>query len=692
MSGLKADWSQTLINGFNENRLSKNQKFLVNYSVAILVLILAVIIKLGLNALFTPTEVGSTTFLTFFAAVMLAAWYGGWGPGLLVTLGGAGLGNFFFMPPFYSFGFKSTGDFVNIILFIVEGGFISLLSEGWHRTLRRTRQEIAERQQNEQHQAELLAFLDTALASAPVGMGFLDLELRFVQINQVLADQNQLPVAAHMGRSITEVLPWLPPITVTSIKRVLQTGQPLIDLEISGTNIKTPHLMSHALVSYYPIKTNTGLILGVGFIVKDVTGRKQAEQAEQLLSEVSRHLVASFDYEANLTAVVRQITKTLLQGCFLHLTDDNSAKPPSLIALSHANPTQEETLRAFVENNFLDIKTFNSLSQVVRGGQAVFYQDVNRFYNLNQPGLSSTLLRELDLQSFISVPLVVRGRRLGVLSMFSTQTGRQLGEKDFSLAQEIANRAALAIDNARLYQEARDALQQREEFLLVAAHELRTPVTGLRGYAQLLANQLERTGELDLNRVRKSLEAINRQSTRLALLISQLLDVSRIQGGHLRLEPQLVELKNLLQNIIGLYENGEIEHKFTLVAPPQPQFEVLVDPLRFEQAITNLIDNAINFSPPGSLIKIELVRPSEEQIRVNIIDQGSGVPVERRPYIFDRFYRDEERKSQSGLGLGLYITRQIVELHRGNIAAQFPEEGGTHILINLPVKYDEIAS
>jgi signal transduction histidine kinase len=283
------------------------------------------------------------------------------------------------------------------------------------------------------------------------------------------------------------------------------------------------------------------------------------------------------------------------------------------------------------------------------------------------------------------VPLVTHAGVTGALTWVASKKRQGFEATDLDLAQHIARRCALAIDNSRLYREARAAVSIRDEFLSVAAHELKTPMTSLRGYAQLLAREFERGGPNNADRARRAAWTIQVQSDKLARLVAQLLDVSRLQSGKLSIERKPSDLSELLREVVETARGQLKEH--ALVARLPGELWVSIDPLRIEQVVTNLIDNAIKYSPEGGQIDITLGCSASGEVQLAVRDHGVGVPPEHRPHIFDRFYQAHAGgplTSMAGMGLGLYISRQIVELHQGTIEAQFPEEGGTRFVVTLP--------
>jgi signal transduction histidine kinase len=253
---------------------------------------------------------------------------------------------------------------------------------------------------------------------------------------------------------------------------------------------------------------------------------------------------------------------------------------------------------------------------------------------------------------------------------------------DAELAAELAHRCDLAIENARLHAEAQRATRLRDEFLSVAAHELKTPMTTLRGYAQWLLRDLKQGPVIDPSLLDRALRAIDVQSAKLVDLTAQLLDVSRIEAGKLRLESREVDLVGLVRAAVDAGQAATRRHTLSLHAPRV--FRAVVDPLRLEQVLGNLIDNAIKYSPQGGAIDVELGPAGRRKLRLVVRDHGLGVPPERRDNLFDRFYQAHGEGHFGGLGLGLYISRQIVELHGGRITAEFPPDGGSRFQVILP--------
>jgi excisionase family DNA binding protein len=265
-----------------------------------------------------------------------------------------------------------------------------------------------------------------------------------------------------------------------------------------------------------------------------------------------------------------------------------------------------------------------------------------------------------------------------------------LQQKARSLELEIAERkgaeerlrVALAAERAAR-EAAEAALRVRDEFLSIAAHELKTPLTSLMGHAQLIQRRIERTRTSEPERVVPGLRAIAGQATKLSRLINQLLDISRLEAGRLRLERQPADLASLVEQVVAGARVRIDRHTIALDLPPSLPIEA--DALRLEQVLTNLLDNAVKYSPDGGAIEVIVSQPEAAAAELSVRDHGLGIPPEMRGRIFERYYQAHDKGHMSGLGLGLYISRQIVELHGGTIHAEFPSDGGTRFAVRLPV-------
>ena len=222
-----------------------------------------------------------------------------------------------------------------------------------------------------------------------------------------------------------------------------------------------------------------------------------------------------------------------------------------------------------------------------------------------------------------------------------------------------------------------------EDILGKASHEVKTAATSMGGYAQMILRQLERDGSVDPDRLRHAMQAIAQQSAQLAHLMNGLLDVTRMDAGQFVLDVHAVDVVELVRATLEDLRPRIEANRLRLLAPDTPLM-VEVDGLRLRQVVVNLLDNAVKFSPPDGAIEVSVEAGSPERFSVSVVDHGPGVAPERRGALFARFYQAQGEGFQSGLGLGLYISRQIVERHGGRLEADFPEGGGSRFTATLP--------
>lgn len=249
--------------------------------------------------------------------------------------------------------------------------------------------------------------------------------------------------------------------------------------------------------------------------------------------------------------------------------------------------------------------------------------------------------------------------------------------------KQIEERLRVALNAERAArQEAESALRLRDEFVSVAAHELNTPLTSLIGRAQFLLRSQQKGASLDSRQMTAVMESVASQADKLSRLTNQLLDVSRVKGGKLAIERHPVDIVELVGESIESIHQESNAPQIVITAPESLTADV--DPLRLEQVIVNLLNNATKYSPSGGAIEVTIDRGDSRMFEITVRDYGPGIPPENRDYIFDRFYQANPHNARSGLGLGLYISREIVELHEGDLHAEFPEDGGTRFVVRLP--------
>jgi signal transduction histidine kinase len=278
---------------------------------------------------------------------------------------------------------------------------------------------------------------------------------------------------------------------------------------------------------------------------------------------------------------------------------------------------------------------------------------------------------------------------LGALVIAANDPDRRMTDDKLPLAEQLAERAALAVENAKLFTEQVEARRKvedlsrlKDEFLSIASHELRTPVTSIKGYTQL-AKTLVR--ENDLTTSEEYLEIALDQIDRMSRLILELLDVSRIETGRLEIRHEPIQWMAFVREVVQHHHTAVSDRRFHLNVP-ESSVAVNGDRDRLEQVLGNLLENAVKYSPEGSEILVSVER-RDNHVVTSVSDRGIGIPSDELAQVFERFHRGRQVSSTNygGLGLGLYITKQIVERHGGSIWVESKEGSGTTFYFSLPV-------
>src|SRR4029077_9992065 len=295
----------------------------------------------------------------------------------------------------------------------------------------------------------------------------------------------------------------------------------------------------------------------------------------------------------------------------------------------------------------------------------------------------------MKLASLLILPLRTRREMLGALVIAANDPDRAMNDEKLPLAEILAERAALAIENAKLYTEQVDARRKvedlsrlKDEFLSIASHELRTPVTSIKGYTQLAKTLIR---ENDLRTSEEYLDIALDQIDRMSRLILELLDVPRIEPGRLEIRREPIPWTTFVSDVVHRHHTALSERRFQAHLPVGHK-RVLGDRDRLEQVLGNLMENAVKYSPDGSEILVS-VEDRGDQLVTSVADRGIGIPTDELGQVFERFYRGRQVSSTNygGLGLGLYITKQIVERHNGTICVGSKERAGTTFFFSLPV-------
>jgi signal transduction histidine kinase len=399
-------------------------------------------------------------------------------------------------------------------------------------------------------------------------------------------------------------------------------------------------------------------------------------------------LDASLDYSTTLQSLADLAVPRIADVCFIDVLEHGAVRR---VASAASNPELNDTahhLHAFPRRSEEPYLTRESMVS----GRAVLVREATRrsLERVTQHPDHLRLLLELHPRSYITVPLLARGHTLGAIALIATVESPTYTQVDLSLAEELGRRAALAVDNSRLYGMAQDATRAREEILGIVSHDLRNPLSAIMMCASALDEGM--TGASDS--LRYMVTAITDSASWMNRLIQDLLDMASIENGHLSLETHAVDAEQILARLEMTFASTAKEAGIALVIGAQPDLPpVLVDSERILQVLANLVANSIKFTPTDGEIRVLAGSVTGDPTRVafTVSDTGCGIPPEHLPHVFDRFWQARRGASQRGTGLGLAISRGIVEAHGGSIDVESEVGRGSTFRLKVPAAPDTTA-
>jgi signal transduction histidine kinase len=416
--------------------------------------------------------------------------------------------------------------------------------------------------------------------------------------------------------------------------------------------------------------TAEGRIIGTITLIEDVTEREAREAALQ-------HQIAALEALHDVSSAILSLD---LPECLQRLVETTAMlvrAPTVAVVLRYDDRLHVEARTAGlheIDNARVNLSNSTALA-VIRSGQPLFLADLAARQSL-------TPLNP-DSRSVMATPLIADSRVIGGL-IIEAPTPDAFSRVDQTQVMMLATQAAIGIRNAQLYREAQEAIHARDTFLSIASHELKTPLTTLLGNAQMLQRRV--TSERSLNeRDTRTIGVISAQATRLNRMVAALLDLSRIQTGQLSIEREPLDLCQLAQRVMDEIQPMLDQHTIALNTPDEP-LVIEGDELRLEQVVQNLIQNAVKYSPAGSSIQVQVQRQRHTAC-LQVIDEGIGIPEDALPQLFTRFYRASNVQEQhiSGMGVGLHIVKEIIELHQGQVAVTSQEGHGSTFSVCLPL-------
>jgi PAS domain S-box-containing protein len=415
---------------------------------------------------------------------------------------------------------------------------------------------------------------------------------------------------------------------------------------------------------------------------------QQAQKRAMFLAEGSRLLASSLDYEATLQSVTQLAVPILADWCGIELVREDGTF--QLVGVAHVDPEKAHWARELHRQRPPEKDPRSVVAKVVRTGESHFISvmtDAMLVAAARSPE-ELALYRGIGFRSFICVPMISRGRTVGAISFVRTQeSARHYDEADLTLAEDVARRAASAIDNALLYGEAVGANQAKADFLAVMSHELRTPLTAIIGYAELLADEI--VGPVN-EAQKEQISRVRASGAHLLTLIEEILTFARIEAGQETVRAERVELVELVRETVAIVEPIAARKRLTLDVRAQDASLVIeTDGVKVRQILLNLLANAIKFTDAGTVI-VELQR-AQGRVDVAVHDTGIGIARDHLETIFEPFWQVEQVRTRKvgGTGLGLSVARQLARLLGGDVTAESEVGKGSVFRCWVPVRTNE---
>ncbi|MFL5462893.1 MAG: PAS domain S-box protein [Gemmatimonadaceae bacterium] len=565
-------------------------------------------------------------------------------------------------------------------------------------------EDITQRREAQSEASRSLSLLRATLESTADGILVVGLDGKILSFNQKLADMWDIPAeifgCGDEQRALSAALDKLvdPDAFMTKVddlyRRPEETSYDVLELKDGRTfeRYSQPQRIEDRPVgrvwSFRDVTARRRAEEQALALTREQAARKEAESAQKratLLAEASRVLSASFDYQTTLAALVRLTVPALADYCALDIveTDDKFER----IGEAHVDPAKYLLLKQVATFPRSALTARHPLIRVITTGEPVLEAEISSAFirqSFAEAG-QRAVVEALEPRSLICVPLVASGRPLGALTLVTSGSGRRFSIADLSLAVDIARRAAVVVEHARLYNEAQQATKARDDVLAVVAHDLRNPLNTVSMAVSLMLESTppERVQE------RRQVEIVRRAADRMNRMIQDLLDVKRMESGRLTIELKPEEPGSLINDTVDMLRPLAAGTGIMLDTALDDDLPcVVADVARIQQVLSNLVGNAVKFTPLNGRITVSAERIDGE-VRFGVIDTGPGIPAEQVPHIFGRFWQ-ARASDRRGIGLGLAIAKGIVEAHNGRIWVESHVGLGSTFYFTLPSASPEV--
>lgn len=645
---------------------------------------------LALSAQFLISTSGSVPVIgLLYASTFLTAWFLGFWPALLTMLIGV-LGNdYLFFEPRYSFKLLNLEQTTRLIVYIVTSVITSWVVDRG----KAAQNFIATSQAHESKALEALQSLQTRFerSSAAMGLGVWYCDLPFDELiwSSEVKEHFWLHPDAHVTIDVfyERIHPEDRERTRAAITNSIEKHA-AYDIEYRTTNPANPSEVKWIRAMGWTDYSPGGRPVRFDGITLDNTptrelmaDRESSVEMLNSINSVSQQISAELDLQQlvqGVTDAATHLSKAEF-GSFFYNVKNEQEETYTLYTISGV-PREHFSKFPMPRNTQIFAPTFAG-SGIVRSDDIT--KDIR--YGKNEPYFGMPK-GHLPVVSYLAVPVISRsGEVIGGLFFGHSRPG-VFSEREERIVAGLASQAAVAMDNARLYEKARQAIHVRDEFLSISSHELRTPLTPLKIQLQNMLRHLDAGTFRNLSdeKLRKMVETSERQVSRLTALVEDLLDVSRISSGRLKLNLEETDLSSLVQEVVERYQPQLLAAGCQPVVRCPPSLPALVDRLRIEQVLVNFLTNVMRYAPDNK-VEIDLTSKGGEVI-LRVQDHGMGISIEDQKRIFGRFERILSTANYGGLGLGLYISQQIARAHQGTITVESEMGKGAAFSMKLPLQ------
>jgi PAS domain S-box-containing protein len=442
-----------------------------------------------------------------------------------------------------------------------------------------------------------------------------------------------------------------------------------------------------SLVQAIPIVDDDGRVTMVINTFQDITELKRTEGRLRLLADAGAVLGGSEEYQETLQGLANIVVPELADWCVVDVVEPTTSV--MRVAVAHVDPAKRRLAEEIERRYPPDPDLPGGIHAVIRGGVPAFVPEVTTDM-LDQAARDPehrALLERVGIGSAAILPLVAREEVLGALTLVREPGRQRFVAADLPLMEELARRAALAIDNARLLHEAKEALRLRDDFLAMASHDMRTPLAVILANLQLARRRIAKP-DADAADVLRHLESAERTTHRMTGLVGELMDISMLRSGEsLPLSPERMDLVALARSTVDEYQQLTDAHRLEVISAG-PVVGVW-DLGRVERVVRNLFDNALKYSPGGGDITVSVSTEDGKWAVLAVADRGVGIPADEVPQLFEKFHRGSNTRELRGTGLGLAGSRAVVEQLGGSITVESVLDEGSTFTVRLPLVADQ---